>query len=417
MYAAFLRICVALILNFFLCHPKSTFYETVVVKLTKKIYTTVLLIMSVSLIAAGVGFSVRLQSSHSKEGPKPPSGPTDAAVPNDLPPIQKLSGNWWESEQAIYFNIPARILIKIPDDDRGHAHQIFDKAWLEFERIGQIFNPYDAGAEVARINKQSAVGWINVSSDFYQVLKISQNLWKESNGQFDPTFLPIKQLWRHAEQIQEIPSDREILKTLQKTGVGQVMLEPGKKNKIRIDKPGLQFDFGGIAKGYAVDQVRQMLKKSGITDGLVQLGGEIAAFGRNDGAPWRIGVQHPQKMGAVWGILQRSDNIRVSTSGNYRQPLMIRGQSFYHIFNPETGKPVSEKVLGVTTVGLSSMQSNAMLDGAATAITVMGAADGLKFASKIGIEALILTQDRDRTINETMTAGFLEFYHRQPKSP
>lgn len=379
-------------------------------KLKKNYVTTAVLTIGAILLCAGIVLSALHYSSHQKGAAKPSNGNAST----EMPSIKTLPKNWWESKQAIYFDIPARILIKLPGADEKQAKKVFYKAWREFERIGQIFNPFDPDTEVADINRQSANGWVEVSRDLYQVIKISRNLWIESNGRFDPTFLPIKQLWRHAEKTQNIPSDREILKTLQNTGLSYVALKSEASNKIRIKNPELQFDFGGIAKGYAVDQVRQLLKNSGAADGLVQLGGEVAAFGENDDAPWRIGIQHPKNMGDVWGIIRHCSGIRVSTSGNYRQPLIIRGQPFYHIFSPATGKPVPEKVLGVTTVGLSASHSNAFLDGAATAITAMGAQKGIKFAEKLGIEALILTQGRDRTINEIMTAGCREIYHGQP---
>lgn len=365
------------------------------------------------LLCAGIIFLVRPQLSGSEKTASPANGYKNETGSNgSSPSVKKLDENWWESKQSIYFNIPARIFIKLPDTDEKQAHKVINRAWTKFERIGRIFNPFDPDAEIAGINQKSPSGWIEVSNDLYKVLQISQNLWSESNGQFDPTFLPIKRLWHSAEKKQEIPSERKIRKTLQNTGFENVALESGKTDKIRIKNPPIRFDFGGIAKGYAIDQVRQLLKNNGISDGLVQLGGEIAAFGQNDGSPWKIGVQHPKKMGQAWKMISYPDRIRVSTSGNYRQPLMIQGQSFYHIFSPETGKPVSEKVLGVTTVSTTESHSNALLDGAATAITVMGAERGIKFADKIGIEALILARGRGQTIKEIMTPGFPDFSGR-----
>ncbi len=364
------------------------------------------------LLCFGIVFSVIRHSSHPNNTDTLSRTKKTVTKSIESPPIKKLDGDRWESKQKIYFNIPARILITSPGADEELVHRIIDKAWMEFERIGQIFNPFDPDSEVAGINQESAAGWINVSNDLYSVLKISQNLWRESNGDLDPTFLPIKQLWHRAEKKQGIPSERKILQTLQKTGFENVAIEPDVTNKIRIKSPPIHFDFGGIAKGYAVDRVRQLLNKNGISDGLVQLGGEIAAFGQNAGLPWRIGIQHPKNMVQVWGIISHPSKIRISTSGNYRQPLKIQGQSFYHIFSPQTGKPVSEKVLGVTTLSIIESHSNALLDGAATAITVMGAENGVKFAEKMDIEALILTQGHDQEIKETMTPGFSVFYRR-----
>ncbi len=102
--------------------------------------------------------------------------------------------------------------------------------------------------------------------------------------------------------------------------------------------------------------------------------------------------------------------MRVSTSGNYRQPLIIQGHAFYHIFSPKTGKPVSEKVLGVTTASFGQKKNSALLDAAATAITVLGAEKGLELAEKLHIQALVLTRGANEEIREQTTPGFSDHY-------
>jgi len=382
------------------------------VKVPKNHLTTALLAALAMMLGFGIVFSALYHTPLSKASDTQRPKNQESQNPKDMPLVREVSENWYESRQAIYFDIPARILIK-HSKTQNAAQGIIHTAWREFERIGQIFNPYDPESEVAKLNQAANAGEISVSPALYDVLTISKDLFAASHGRFDPTFLRIKQLWRHAEETQEIPSDREILKALQATGLEDVELKTGQSGKIWINNPAIRFDFGGIAKGYAVDRVRQALKESGVTQGLVQLGGEIAVFGENDGDPWRLGIQHPKNMQDIWGIIERKADIRVSTSGNYRQPLRIQGQKFYHIFSPETGKPVSERVLGVTTVGTSEAHSNALIDGAATAITVMGAAEGIQFAQKLGIEALILTQARGKGIAEHMTPGFKKYCERR----
>jgi thiamine biosynthesis lipoprotein len=242
------------------------------------------------------------------------------------------------------------------------------------------------------------------------VIRISRQLWKETEGNFDPTMWPIKQLWQNAEKNQQIPSETDITKALQQTGFDKIKLHEKNENSMKLENHPVKFDFGGVVKGYAVDQVRQILLDCGITAGLVQLGGEISAFGKNNETPWRIGVQHPKQMDKVWGIISSYGDLRVSTSGNYRQPININGQSFYHIFSPLTGKPVSEKVLGVTTLSINGKSSNAELDGIATAITVMGTAKGLELTEKLNIDVIILYENSDGTIGELMTPELSDYY-------
>lgn len=326
--------------------------------------------------------------------------------------VTRTDEGWWESRRMIYFDIPARIRFYQPKADKAGAKDIAQKAWNEFARIGRIFNPSDPDSEASRLNAADKTGPVSVSEDIFSVLELAKQLWQASNGAFDPTMGPVKTLWQQAVKDQKIPSDRRIQSVLARTGFDHVLLKPA-QNAVICRKKDITFDFGGIAKGFAVDRVRNVLKDTGIRAGLVQLGGEIAAFGDNGNEPWRIGVQHPTDMQAIWGVISKTGSLRVSTSGNYRQPLVIQGHAFYHIFSPETGKPVSEKVLGVTTASPDKDHSSAMLDAAATAITIMGQKKGLNLAEKLGIQALVLTRDKQGNIMEHHTAAFTDVYRRQ----
>jgi FAD:protein FMN transferase len=321
-------------------------------------------------------------------------------------PIRSLKPGWWESSGLIYFQIPARILFKLGNDPEAAAEKISNQAWDEFERIGKIFNPFAPASEVSLINALKKTGQVRISNDVFDVLKLSSDIWAKSNGHFDPTLLRIKTLWRIAEKNQQIPSEKELFTELQASGFDKVHFSTLPEPVLKVDHPDIMFDFGGIVKGYAVDRVREILIKGGAVSCLVQLGGEVSTFGDNDDAPWRIGIQHPLEMDKIWGIISEPGRLNVSTSGNYAQPIIIQGRSFYHIFNPKTGKPVSGKILGVTTASLDGKISSSILDGAATAITVMGVKSGLEFARNMGIDVLILFEKKDSGIGEIQTPGF-----------
>jgi FAD:protein FMN transferase len=322
-------------------------------------------------------------------------------------PVENIKPGWWESSGLIYFQIPARFLFELGKAPDGTAEKISEKAWAEFERIGKTFNPFDPSSEVAMLNALHKTGKVPISSDVFDVLKISADIWTASSGHFDPSLMQIKKLWKLAEKNQQIPSEKELFETLQESGFDKVHIQNSSGPAIQVDQPGIMFDFGGIVKGYAVDRVRELLIADGVISCLVQLGGEVSTFGDNEGAPWRIGIQHPLQMERIWGVVSAHDRLNVSTSGNYMQPIIIQGRSFYHIFNPKTGKPVSEKILGVTTSSKNARVSNAVLDGSATAIAVLGGNAGLAFAQKTGIDVLILFEKKDGGIGEIHTPDFI----------
>jgi thiamine biosynthesis lipoprotein len=310
--------------------------------------------------------------------------------------------------------MPARVLYRLPDGDPARAPSLADGVWDEFDRIGAIFNSFDPTSEVGRLNDPAQAGRRSfpISADLFEVLQLSRRLWKTSGGRFDPTVWPLKEIWSEAVRADRPPSEAQLAQALAVTGFGKLSLPSVRGQGVDLPPVGLRFDFGGIAKGYAVGCVEAFLRGQGVEDALVQLGGEVSAFGENDGKAWRVGVQHPRDMEALWGVIAKNEAIRVSTSGNYRQALEIGGRTYYHIFDPRDGRPVSTRVLGITTADLEGRASNALLDGAATAITVMGAEAGLAFAQRLGIDVMILLEGPGDTVREVMTPRFQAHFER-----
>jgi thiamine biosynthesis lipoprotein len=323
--------------------------------------------------------------------------------------VTSKPSNWFEESRQIYHGIPTRVLFKLSEADENKANQIAQKAWQEFDRIGMVFNPFNPQSELSKINKTQKHTPLTCSNDIIRVLQISQILFENSQGSFDPTIWPLKMLWRKAKKSQELPTDEALEAALAHVGLEKVVIPLSLEAPLKFKQASVQFDFGGIVKGYAVDRVQTILKEQGCQAGLVQLGGEVTTFGKNDNAKWRIGLQHPMDLSAMWGVVENTGTIKVSTSGNYRQPIIIQGKAYYHIFSPHTGKPVSEKVLGVSTVGLRDNVDSALLDGAATAIVVLGVQKGLKLAQQLDIECLILIEEAG-VIKEITTPGFTNFY-------
>ncbi len=330
---------------------------------------------------------------------------------NDMVNIDE---DWWETSRLIYHGIPARCMFYLPSTAESKPEEVVTTIWQEFDRIGAIFNPFDPDSEIFHLNAEPGSDSIAVSDDIFSVLSLCRQLWQATNGQFDPTMWQIKQLWQRAEKIQQIPSKDDIAEALQWTGFDRILFDKTPENRIVFKEHPVKFDLGGIVKGYAVDQVRRILLDQGATAGLIQLGGEISTFGDNRGKPWRVGIQHPMQMDKIWGVISANGRLNVSTSGNYRQPIRINDKLFYHIFSPETGQPVSEKVLGVTTVSFDGKRSNAWLDGVATAITVAGPTAGFSMAEELNIDVLIL-YEKDGSIGELKTHRLSQNYRRHDR--
>ncbi|MBF0361545.1 MAG: FAD:protein FMN transferase [Oligoflexia bacterium] len=317
------------------------------------------------------------------------------------------------SERLIYNGIPSRIIIfkDENENERGNQQKIIDASWKEFDRIGMIVNPFSNSSEVAQLNNRykKSSELISVSKDLAKLINYSIQINSTSNGAFDPTVWPIKNLWNKAREHDRPPSQQELDIVLKDVGMHLITLDL--QNRLRFLRPNVKLDFGGIAKGYAVDLVRDLLQKNGVLDGLVQCGGETASWSKKfSSKEWKIAIQHPKNSNTLWGVIKRVGSIRASTSGNYRQPIKIQGKEYYHIFNPKTAKPVSDKILSVTLISFSDVVSNATIDALTKSILVLGEREGIKVIKKFKEIEWVIIIERDGSLIEFVSDGLKPYY-------
>jgi thiamine biosynthesis lipoprotein len=156
-------------------------------------------------------------------------------------------------------------------------------------------------------------------------------------------------------------------------------------------------DLGGM-KGYLADRVADLFRKRGTTNALIAVAGDIWALGlREDGTPWRIGVQHPREKDRVLTVLELSDRY-VCTSGDYER-FVIRGKKrYHHIIDPRTGRP-SEGTMSVTLVG----GRGALIDPLAKVPFILGPEKGTEFVRRYGAEAIIVDAEGKVTATPGIT--------------
>ena len=307
---------------------------------------------------------------------------------------------WYEQTRDLYYGIPVTLRF-------APAHrELAARAWACLERVDDLFNDFRADSEVGRINAasmeaklaggktdgQCSFASFAVSEDLAKALRLARELHRGTEGAFDVTLGPVRRLWREAEKTNCFPAGKHIEDALRLCGMGKVKLE-GR----RLSAPaGMSFDFGGLIKGVAVDQVIRLLRRGGARAALVQVGGETAVFGYSPrGDRHVLGIQHPTEMASLWTTLRDpGGGLSVSTSGNYRAGIRVGDRVFYHIFDPRTGQPVDTRVLSVT-VAFRGTGRNGVADGLATAGAVLGPERFLKLLRDFGGEALALVQEAD----------------------
>jgi thiamine biosynthesis lipoprotein len=262
------------------------------------------------------------------------------------------------------------------------------KAVEDVERRFSRFNPLsEAGMLEQKAGKEEHPFSEESLFLFSKALEYAQR----TEGAFDPTLGALTRLWGIGTPEERIPSEEEIQEALKAVGYKDLHLFP-ERGTAMLARKGQIPDFGGIAKGYAGDRVRDILKSHGISQGLINMGGNITVLGNKPGgAPWKIGIQNPlEPRGAFLGILSLAE-ISVVTSGNYERYFEEEGIRYHHILDPRTGHPASQELLSVTVICKDALEGDAL----ATGLYVLGLSQGIKLAENLeGVEALFVTSDR-----------------------
>lgn len=245
---------------------------------------------------------------------------------------------------------------------------------------------FKENSEISRINQAAGRAFVEVHSDTLELIRSSLLCSKRSEGAFDLSARPMVALWGTCKKENRIPSPQEIAAVKPLVHFKDIIVDET-SSRVMLRNRNQALDLGGIAKGYAADEVRRILLEHGIEDALINLGGTVIAMG----APRMIGIQHPQKAtGVPMGKLLVSDRALV-TSGSYEQYFVCNGVRYHHILDPRTGFPAQSGLLGVTLIGESAME----LDALSTAVFVLGIDRSLPLLEQHKIEAVFITQALD----------------------
>lgn len=270
-------------------------------------------------------------------------------------------------------------------------------------------SPYVAGSLVSRINRGETM---QTDPIFRRVFEESRLVCRYSHGAFDPTLGPVIDLWGFGTKGHDCPAPSQ-------EDIDSVMAGVGILD-CSIDSTGLltkkdrmtQFNFSAVAKGYGCDMIAEMLRRNGVVDYMVEIGGEIVVNGRSPhGTKWRIMIDAPVESSdsvvhqglAVIEI----DSCAVATSGNYRNYRVVDGRIVGHTIDPVTGAPAHSEVLSATVVAPRCI----MADALATACMVMPLDSAMAMIEEIdGASAMMVTRapESSDSISLHITSGFPE---------
>jgi FAD:protein FMN transferase len=280
------------------------------------------------------------------------------------------------------------------------THQIIEL----LDKVNGRMSTYQKDSELSLFNQSKSTDWLPVSPELYEVIKESLKISQLTKGLFDVTVGPLVNLWGFGpEEIKaNRPDDATIKERLNQVGYHRLMLKKDGQY-VKKDIPELYVDLSGIAKGYGVDQVANLLEHLNIMDYMVEIGGEIRVKGKNkDGQAWQIAVEKPtSEKRMVERILGLTDT-GMATSGDYRNYFEENGVRFSHTIDPRTGRPIKHTLASVTVLSETSMEA----DGLATAFMVMGPEQGYQFAEQNHIAAFFIIKSNDG-FDERISTAFI----------
>ncbi len=278
------------------------------------------------------------------------------------------------------------VTITVVAQSREEGEAAIDAGMAELRRLDAMMSLYKDTSEITKVNLAAGKTPVKVSPEMIEVVEQAAEISRVSGGVFDVTIGPLVVLWQMRLKEGKIPTDAEIARIKPLVNYKNIALDR-KASTIFLKKPGMIMDFGGM-KGYTADRVAELFRKRGIENAIIAVAGDIWVLGhREDGSPWRIGVQHPREHDKTLTVLELS-NKYISTSGDYERFVIREKKRYHHIIDPRTGKP-STGVISVTLVG----DRGALIDPLSKVPFILGPEEGMKIVRKFGAEAIVVDEE------------------------
>jgi thiamine biosynthesis lipoprotein len=281
------------------------------------------------------------------------------------------------------------VQITVAGADRARAQIAVERVFGEFDRMHRELRAWGSGDLVA-LNQAIARGETSVRTtpEIAALIVESQRLAARSGDLFNPAIGKLVGLWSfHRDKPGgPVPDARDIERLV---AAHPRMSDLGVMgNEVTSRNPAVQLDFGGYAKGYALDRAAEILRSEGIANALVNVGGNAMALGRHGARPWRVGLDAPRGA-ALLATLDLNDGEAVGTSGDYRRYYEIDGKRYSHIIDPRTGQPVAG-VESVTVLVSAGEGAGALSDAASKPIFIEGPSGWRQAAASMGISRALL---------------------------
>lgn len=307
--------------------------------------------------------------------------------------------------------VPFRIVVYA--EDLQAARDAATRGLDRVRSLNAVFSDYEFDSEVSRLSRRAGMGrWDPVSAELWRVLGIAKGLGERSGGAFDVTLGSATALWRETRRRGVFPSERQL--GLVRSRIGWEHLEMASDRRaLRLTQPSMLLDFGGIAKGVALDAAFEAVKEAGFSRAMVQAGGDMvlgaAPPGQNG---WRVRVLPEDQIPAADQRDMELSSVALATSGDLFQFVEIDGMRYSHILDPRTAIGLTAQRRAVVIA-----KNATKADPVATTMCVLGEKRSLSFALSEGVLAAHYSSNGKEGVMQRMTDGFKERLKRALSPP
>jgi thiamine biosynthesis lipoprotein len=298
-----------------------------------------------------------------------------------------------------YFAMGTQISFSAYTRDEDRALLAFEAAFREMSRLEDLLTVWKETSDISNINRRAGEREaVHVSPETIDILTRAQALSELTRGKFDVTFGALSGLWKFDhDQDDQIPSRAEIEKRLQLIDYRKIKIDP-RAETVALVRAGMRIHLGGIGKGYAVDRAVAILRARGLTDFMVQAGGDLFVAGTHGDRPWRVGIRDPRGPPSSYFAAAEVTDATFSTSGDYERSFTKEGRRYHHIIDPGTGEPATRS-RSVTIMAPDATTAEGLSKG----VFILGWEEGFKIIERVpGSGAVVVDSANQIHISERL---------------
>ncbi len=296
--------------------------------------------------------------------------------------------------------------VTIAGGDPVAARQASEQAFDEVARLEALLSEWMPNSQISRVNDNAGIKPQQVGPELLACIKVSQQVARWSGGAYDISWAALRGLWDFSADSKRVPPSAAQVKALLPLWNYRLIRVDEADKSVFLARKDMQIGLGGVAKGYALDRMGEILRARGFKDFLVFAGGQILIGGKRGSRLWRVGIQHPRAQ-TYFGFIEATDS-SIATSGDYEHAFVHENRSYHHIIDPKTGFP-SDKTASVTVIAPTALWADAV----DTAVFIMGPERGLealRTAPGGPIEAVIVGPDLRLHVSEGAKSRLLLRY-------